>query len=107
MRRKKCDVRFSLIVKNQVFQKNYMRTGVRTLLRTGLVPARSWRGQAVDIAPAERLKMRRQMAAEAGKESVSLSFVMEVDNLEVAEELSTMATLAWAEDALRFRHGDK
>ena len=70
-RGKKCDVRFSLTGEHKVFQKN-MRTGVRTLLRTGLVPARSWRGQAVDIAPAERLKMRRQMAAEAGKEAVSL-----------------------------------
>ena len=41
-RRKKCDVRFSLIRKNRVFQKNRMRTGARQLLRTGLVPARAW-----------------------------------------------------------------
>ena len=41
-RRKKCDVRFSLIDKNRVFQKNYMRTGVMKLLRTGLVHARAW-----------------------------------------------------------------
>ena len=38
------------------------------------------------------------MAAAAGKkESVSLSLYMEADNPEVEEELSTMATLAWAE----------
>ena len=39
------------------------------------------------------------MAAAAGeKESVSLSHFMEVNNLEVEEELSTMDTLAWAEE---------
>ena len=34
---------------NRIFQKEYMRTGVRKLLRTGSVPARAWRGQAVGI----------------------------------------------------------
>ena len=38
------------------------------------------------------------MAAAAGKkESASLSLSMEVNSLEVEEEISTMATLAWAE----------
>ena len=38
------------------------------------------------------------MAAAAGKkESVSHSLFIEMNNLEVEEELSTMATLAWAE----------
>ena len=38
------------------------------------------------------------MEAAAGKkESVSLQLFMEVSNLEVGEELSTMATLVWAE----------
>ena len=32
-RRKKCDVRFSFPMRNRVFQKNYMRIGVRQLLR--------------------------------------------------------------------------
>ena len=63
-----------------------------------MVPARAWRGQAVGIAPTERLKLRKQIAAAAGKEeSVSLSLFMEVNSLEVEEELLTMATLAWAE----------
>ena len=52
-RRKKCEVTFSPIRKNRVFQKNYLRTGVRNLPRTGFVPARVWRGQAVGIAPTE------------------------------------------------------
>ena len=55
-RRKKYDVRFSLIKENRICQKNYMMTGVRELVRTVLVPARAWRGQAVGIAPTERLK---------------------------------------------------
>ena len=59
-RRKKCDVRFSFIRKNRIFPKSYMRIGVRKLLSTGLVLARAWRGQAVGIAFAERLKLRRQ-----------------------------------------------
>ena len=71
--------------------------GVRKLQRMALVPARVWRGQAVGIAPAERLKLRRQMTAAPGKkESLSLSLFMEVDNLEVEEDSSTMATLFWA-----------
>ena len=39
---------------SRTFQKNYVRTGVRKLLRTGLVSARAWRGQAMGIAPTER-----------------------------------------------------
>ena len=71
-----------------------MGTGVRKMLRTGLVSARAWGGQAVGIALKERLKLSRHMAAAAGKkESVSLSLFMEVKSLEVEEELSTMATL--------------
>ena len=42
-RRKKCTVRFPLIKKNEVFQKSYMKVGVKKLLRTGgTVPARAW-----------------------------------------------------------------
>ena len=76
------------------------------LLRTGLVPARAWGGQAVGIAPTERLKLRRQVAAAAGKkESVSLSLFMNVNNFEVEEELSTVATLAWVEGVWLGRWG--
>ena len=51
--------------------------------------------QAVGIAPTERLKFRRQAAGQAaGQESILLSLFMEVNNLEVEEGLSTMATLA-------------
>ena len=71
--------------------RKYMRIGDGVVENGGLVPGRTWRGQAV------RLKLRRQMAAAAGrKESVSLSLVMEVNKLEVEEERSTMAKLAWA-----------
>ena len=53
-----------------------------------------WRGQAVGIAPAEGLKLRR-MAAAGKKESVSSSLFMDVNNLEVEEDSATMATLLW------------
>ena len=41
--RKKCKVRFSIIKKNKAFQKNYMKVGVKKLLRVGMMPARTWR----------------------------------------------------------------
>ena len=66
-RRKTCKVRFSLIKKNKAFQKNYMKVGAKKLLRAGMMPARTWRVHAVGMAPTERLKLRRQMAAAAGK----------------------------------------
>ena len=50
------------------------------------------------IAPTEREKLRRQMTSAAGKNnSVSLSLFLEVNDLEVEEEFSTMATQARAE----------
>ena len=54
-RRKKCKVRFSLIKKNKAFQENHMKVEVKKLLITGLVPAKSWGAQAVEMAPTERL----------------------------------------------------
>ena len=72
--------------------------GVRKLMRMGLVPATVLGKQAVGISPAERLKLRRQMAAAASKKvSVSRSVLMEVNDLEVEEDLSTLATLFGAE----------
>ena len=80
--------------KNGVFQKNCMRIGVVKLLRMGLVSERVRGGQAVGIAPTERLKLRRKMAAAAcKKKSVSHSLFMDVNSLEVEEQLSTMATI--------------
>ena len=35
-RRKKCRLRFSIIKKSKAFQKNYMKMGVKKLLRAGL-----------------------------------------------------------------------
>ena len=67
-------MRFLLARNNRVSQKNYMRTGVRKLLRMGLVLARVWVGGDKQLA----LKLTRQMAAGA-------------------EDLSTMATLFLAE----------
>ena len=55
-RRKKCKVRFSLIKKIKAFQKNYVKVEVKKLSRTGLVPAKSWGAQAVEMAPAEKIK---------------------------------------------------
>ena len=50
------------------------------------------------MAPTERLKLRRQMAAAAvEKSTTSLSLFMEAYGLEVEEELSTLATQYWAE----------
>ena len=99
-RRKKCRLRFSLTKKNKVFQKSYTKVGVNKLFWTDMVPARTWRVHAVEMAPTERLKLGRQMAAAAGKKSTtSLSLFMEVFGLEGEEELPIMATQTWAEGA--------
>ena len=41
-RKRKCKVRFSTVKKNEAFQKNYMKVGVKKLLRAGMMPARTW-----------------------------------------------------------------
>ena len=87
----------SSIKKNKAFPKSYMRVGVKKLLRAGMMPARTWGVHAVGMAPTERLKLRRQMAAAGKKSTTSLSLFMEACGLEVEEELSTMATQYWAE----------
>ena len=82
-------MKFSITKKNKVFQKNCMKVGVNRLLRAGMVPARTWRVHAVGVAPTERFKLRRQMAAAAGKKCrTSLSLFMEAFGLEVEEGLS-------------------
>ena len=70
--RKKCKVRFSFIKKNKAFQKSYMKVGVKKLLRAGMMPARTWGVHAVEMAPTERLKLRKQMEAAAGKKEYDL-----------------------------------
>ena len=78
-RRRKCDVRSSLIRKNQVFKKNYMRV---------------WFSQE---RGEDKPWASRQMGAAAGKKGlVSLSLFLEGSDLEVEEELSTMVTQPWA-----------
>ena len=75
-----------------------MKVSVQKLLRAGMMTARTWGVHAVGMAPTERLQLRREMAAGAGKKSTaSLSLFMEAHGLEVEEELSTVATQFWAE----------
>ena len=57
------------------------------------MPARTRGAHAVGMSPTKRLKLRREMAAAAGKKSTtSLSLFMEAPGLEVEDEISTMAT---------------
>ena len=77
---------------------NYMKVGVKKLLRAGMMPARTWRAHAVGMSSTERLKLRRWMAAAAGKKiTTSLSLFMDVYGLDVEDEISTMATQYWVE----------
>ena len=64
---------FSLIKKNRVFQKNFLKVVVKKLLRAGTVPARTWEVHAVGLARTEREKLRRQVAAAAGKNKHNLT----------------------------------
>ena len=61
-----CIVRF-FFKKNKAFLKSYMKVGIKKLLRAGTMPARTWGVHAVGMSPTERSKLRRQMAAAAGK----------------------------------------
>ena len=55
-RRKKCRVRFSLIKKDEAFQKEELQEGrIKKLLRMGLVPTRAWKIACSWIAPTQRL----------------------------------------------------
>ena len=59
-----------------------MKVGVKKLLRAGMMPARTWGVHTVRMAPAERLKLMRQMAAAGVKKSTtSMSLVMEAYGL--------------------------
>ena len=52
----------------------------------------------MEMAPTERLELRRQMAAAVGKQvTTSLSSFLEDFGLAVEEELSTTATQTWKE----------
>ena len=87
-----------------------MKVGVKKLSRAGMTPERTWRVHAVEMSPTERLKLRRQVAAAAGKKSTtSLALFMEPYGLEEEEELSTMATQYWAEGVWtgKWRHEQK
>ena len=72
-RGKQCDVGFSVIGENRVFQENYRRIGVRKLLRTGFVLARAWEGEAVGIAPSERNEGEEADGSSSRKEGVGFA----------------------------------
>ena len=58
-RRKKCNVGFSIIKKNLTFQKNFMKLGVKKLLRAGVMPARTRGAHAVGMSPTKRFKIEK------------------------------------------------
>ena len=72
--------------------------GVKKLLPTGMMPARSWRVHA-GMAPTERLKFEETDGSTSSrqKEHDFSVLVQEAYDLEVVEELSTLATQYWAE----------
>ena len=103
-RSKKCAVRFSLVRKNRVFQKNY-EDRCEEAVEDGFSSRESMGGQAVGIAPTEKVEPeeangREQQARRNQFRSHFLLFI-EVNRLEVEEEIPTKATLAWAERVLR------
>ena len=75
-RRKKCEVRFSLIRKIRVFQKNYMKTGVRKLLRAGLVRARAWGGQRRGQRAHRKAEIEEEQAAASSSRQEGISVAL-------------------------------
>ena len=93
-KRKKCNVRFSLLKKKKAFQKNYVKVE-RSKSCCERVWCRQERGGGMlqGRLQTERLKFRRHVAGAAGKKSTtSLSLFMEAFGLAVEEELSAVAT---------------
>ena len=72
--KKKCKVRFSFTKENKASQKKYMKVGVKKFLRAGMVQARTCGVHAVGMAPTERFKLRRQMAAAPGQKVLVLVY---------------------------------
>ena len=99
-RRKKCKVRFSLIKKNIAFQKRYMKVGgVKKLLRAGMVPARTWRVHAVEMALTERDQLQEADGSSSGARIVRFLCLCswKLFGLEVDEDLSAVAAQTWVE----------
>ena len=80
---------------NRVFQKNYVEDWWEEFVEDGpWVPARVWEDSCWHFANRE-VEVEVADGGDSRKEkSVSLSVFMDVNNLEVEEEWSTMATLS-------------
>ena len=98
-RKKKCKVRSSLYQEEQgLSEELHEDLGVEKLLRAGDGASEDVESACSGVATTERFKLRKQVAAAAGKHSTtSLSLFMEASGLDVEEELSTLATQYWAE----------
>ena len=78
------------------FPKELHEGGSQDVAACGHAASKDLGVHTVEMAPTERLKLRRQIAAAAGKKSTtSLSLFMEAYGLGVVEELSTLATQCW------------
>ena len=91
-----------IIKKNNAFQKNYMKVGVKKLLRAGMMPARTWWCMQVRDKSNGKVEIEETDGSCCGqaadkKSTTLLSLFMEAKGLEVEEELSTMATQYLAE----------
>ena len=96
-----CDVRFSLIcLKESRLSEELFEDWCEEVAEDGLGPRECGESKQWACAPAEWLKLWRLMAAAAGKKESVLLFLFMVNNLEVEEDLSTVATLCWAEGVL-------
>ena len=97
-RRRKCDLKFLICHKESRLSAEQYEDWFEEAVEDGLGLCESvGEDKPLALRFIERLKLRRQVAAAAGKNlSVSLSLFIEPNNLEGKEDLSTMATLCWA-----------
>ena len=70
-RRKKRKVRFSLVKKSKLFQKNFLKVVSRNVT-CGMMPPWSWRVHAVEMFPTERLNLRREHGSCCGLKKYEL-----------------------------------
>ena len=96
-RRNKCDVRFSLTKRNEIFQKKLHEDRSEEADEDWLGPCESVE-RTGGCCTHRKAKIKEVDGGNSRKqESVSHSLFLEVNDLEVEEKSSSLATQAWAE----------
>ena len=89
--------RGNIVKKLKACKNECMQQGVKTLVKMGLLPVRTWSIRALGMASSERLKARRNIEHMMGKQaSASLDRQLETQETECQHEVAGTAACFWA-----------